>query len=605
MDDRPSSADPRDETKEQKKARVAQHRQDVLRRIQKESKKELVHKKMVFICPVEFDNKLPEIPPEPKLVRFPHPPDRAHRYNVLTGSSAEAVRAPQFYSDPLLPLPLACLDEEESVVPVPVGLFGSGGGRGKLPAAQQAAVDAAKSQLDDLDREITSDRHARPADQAGRARPEMAWTDWINQASVFHSNMMDAVYKQAEPAEVAQRALLAKLAKVRKETQLAGSPADQVEATFKAAEEWDRLAAEGRLGEAVHPDPAAAKRGVTAVSVTTLLPDAARWEERQVAAFFESNPAGGVEQATGDGPVLVRAAPAWALRGMDVSRDSLMMQAMVRHAVDEETSSGGEAWLLGQSCIGRPTPFPAAEEHIFIAGAESIFAGRGTDGAAGAAAQAGGEEGEPASGAGHSVATWAPVSAALQLVRAHPRRLNAAGGPGPEGVHTPGDVMAVVRRPLEVEEADAREEASLALWSADPDTERVGLHARRAQRRSEAARAAAERLQASAGAGPAGWEAGWAAGRAAASAGGAAAARTSRRVADDDDDDVDDGDDVDDEDADIAAGYGGAGGAAAAAAGGGTHQQSSSSAAAAARPAGALAADVGGLFADEDEDDGT
>ena len=57
MDDRPSSADPRDETKEQKKARVAQHRQDVLRRIQKESKKELVHKKMVFICPVEFDNK--------------------------------------------------------------------------------------------------------------------------------------------------------------------------------------------------------------------------------------------------------------------------------------------------------------------------------------------------------------------------------------------------------------------------------------------------------------------------------------------------------------------------------------------------------------------
>lgn len=46
----------RHETKEQKKARVAQHRQEILRRIQKQPKQQLVHKQTLFIDKIQFDN---------------------------------------------------------------------------------------------------------------------------------------------------------------------------------------------------------------------------------------------------------------------------------------------------------------------------------------------------------------------------------------------------------------------------------------------------------------------------------------------------------------------------------------------------------------------
>jgi hypothetical protein len=44
------------ETKEEKKARVASHRQEVLRRMQQEQNQQKIHKQTVFICPVEMTN---------------------------------------------------------------------------------------------------------------------------------------------------------------------------------------------------------------------------------------------------------------------------------------------------------------------------------------------------------------------------------------------------------------------------------------------------------------------------------------------------------------------------------------------------------------------
>jgi len=55
MDDSQGDAG-RLETKDQRKARVAQHRQNVLSRMQAKAKEQRVHKKENFLCPVEFEN---------------------------------------------------------------------------------------------------------------------------------------------------------------------------------------------------------------------------------------------------------------------------------------------------------------------------------------------------------------------------------------------------------------------------------------------------------------------------------------------------------------------------------------------------------------------
>jgi len=51
-----AAADARAESRQEKKARVASHRQEVLRRMQQEQNQQKIHKQTVFICPIEMNN---------------------------------------------------------------------------------------------------------------------------------------------------------------------------------------------------------------------------------------------------------------------------------------------------------------------------------------------------------------------------------------------------------------------------------------------------------------------------------------------------------------------------------------------------------------------
>jgi len=365
-------------------------------------------------------------------------------------------------------------------VPVPVGLFLGARKREELSEPQRKAIEAHKRRLDPLDRDVTSDRLSRPLARAGMDRPEAPSTDWTHLRTVFQSDLHSSVYQLADPAEVQQETLAIKLAKARKAAAGGASAVDRVRGTFGDAERWDSLAASGRLSEARHPDKAKARRGVTAVSVTQLVPDAARWEESPLAAMFDSDPAAGSGVGEEGGGVLLRQTPDWARRGVSMAEDGLPMQAFVRSAVEESTADGGEAWVLGQQCTGRVMPFDAGDEHILVATERPIDQ---------APAPA---EGEAASGAGAAPAGWAPVGASIQLVRARPRR---RPGTEPIGAAEPGHVVSVAREAMSPDDADAREEATLPLWSEDPETDAVIMHAKRAQRRLQRAKADAERAR--------------------------------------------------------------------------------------------------------------
>jgi hypothetical protein len=415
---------------------------------------------------------LPDVPFDPKLLKFPNPPDHASRYNILTGSAAEAAVSQRLLADSGSHVLFPSLSQRRFAVPVPVGLFATSRKQESLGKTQQSAIQEHKERMHEDDRFITSERFAQPAAKAGEARPEVPTTDWIHHTHVFHNNLYDAVYKHAKPGELQQRTLERRIRALAREEEAKKSPVEQVEESFAEAAKWDDALRDKSLSSMLHPDPSRAKAGVHAVGVAELVPDGGRWEEDMLAGFFDE-PASWAVTASGGGDVIVRQAPSWAAQLVGPGDEGMQVQALV--PFPEMDGPEGEAWKLVRHLVARVQSFGAGEEHIAIVLPE------------------GWQDGEA-----HAQAEWVPIKSSLHMVKARPRPLSQDGEPlRVVGLAREGDVAAVARVPLDEDALDTRKEASLHLWESDVDEARIQLHTQRAQRRMREAHRLAQSAAAS------------------------------------------------------------------------------------------------------------
>ncbi len=102
-----SSARRENETKEERERRraekarkVGQHRAEILRRVNAQQGRSKLHKREDFVCPVRFDNTLPEVPVEPKYIAFPFDEDFLYAYDILNGVSSESAAPRAFHPEP-------------------------------------------------------------------------------------------------------------------------------------------------------------------------------------------------------------------------------------------------------------------------------------------------------------------------------------------------------------------------------------------------------------------------------------------------------------------------------------------------------------------------
>lgn len=237
----------------EKQKRVGEHRQAILQRFNQTQRVKQQKKEIDLICPIEYQNTLPALPLDPKLVIYPFDDDFLTAFDAANGVSSDAAVPFELHSQPHLGLAINLVD----------------------PEACEAPPAGARPPLDPLDAEITSDAYAKPAAHrkdaaaaaaaagAGGAVDEGAAVEWLVHSQLMHLDLFDSVYKHADVGATAAASLVSKRAAL--DAAFRGSRAERIAASFAAAAQADAASLR-------HP----ARPHLRAKAVWEVLPDAAR-----------------------------------------------------------------------------------------------------------------------------------------------------------------------------------------------------------------------------------------------------------------------------------------------------------------------------------------
>ena len=268
-----------------------------------------------FICRYKCNNTLPDIPLDPKLLKYPFDPMRYVRRSN-DGSNLEKcfLRAAPILTEPDLGVPIDLVDPGQYTV------------TGNEPELHPTDRELIEGQTDNKDGD----------DTVGAAMP------WFISTQYVDSNVTQNRTQKEESilSSPTGRQLL-------KEEETPEARAKIVEQTFEDAAKID---ADFKAGKLVHKD----KPGVTAVEVAPLLPDIAHWANPYIMTCFDEPPPTELRgRAAHDGAEVDPEGKA-LIQGLEADSESWMAYLMPvkRKAVAEE----------GQASEQSSTELPAIPE---------------------------------------------------------------------------------------------------------------------------------------------------------------------------------------------------------------------------------------------------
>ena len=469
------TAEERNRRRAEKVQRVSVHRAQILQKVNARAKPQV---REDFICPVEFDNSLPDLPVDAVFLEYPFDDDVLTAYDVLHGVSTEAERAHQLHVELDLGVRLALVD----------------------PNAFTAPADGTLPPLDPADEYITRAEFAKPVARAGRGAaiaPSAAGdarggaggagavdsgkVEWMMQPQHMHLDLHDAVYKHADVA--AAEGLAAARARAALDARFTGSRRDRIIAGFAAVAPTVQL---------VHP----LNPRLQPVRVWEVLPDPHRTAASYVHVTFDGDPDDG---AAGVPPPVKRARASHAVirtpaeQPVNVREGSVVVNYLLPVPSDVTVAPAGSPADSTSSDGAATRMQPVRDYHMVV---QRVGVDAGTNTAAGAASSVGGPSAAAAAAEDHIVLFWddanatitfAPLRARATLTSVKLRGRSAGGG----AEDVPAAPLVLVRRRPLPEEEDAVEEARARLDEADPAPRLRAVAARRRARHAVAAAAAA------------------------------------------------------------------------------------------------------------------
>jgi hypothetical protein len=416
-----------------------------------------LHKKGDFICPIRFENTLPDLPVEQKYVAFPFDEDFITAYDPLTGVSSETaggqVRA--YHPEPDLDMGIPLIDPDTYTIP---------------SAAERPPAHP-------LDAEITSAEYSRPAARRSDVGFDAGKVEWLMLSQHLHNDLYDAVYKHGDL--VATQAMHLQRKKAHIESMYKGSRRERIEASFAAcaddavvlhptnptlqpARVWDLL-----------PHPEAGGVEFVAVTFDADPDDAPERKLRKLPGLTPGQKRARVEHA------LIRTP---ATQAVALAERTVMAHLLLPVPEDMEAALATSKGAAGAGGGGGPVRMEAVRDYAM----HVELGERGHGPGVGVGAVGVGEE--------ILACTWddvrgvvyfMPMKKRAQLVRTQSRV-------GASGANTGADVV-VHRRPLRPEEEDQMEEWRAKVDEADPRPVLEEIHQRKKARIEAAKEKALER----------------------------------------------------------------------------------------------------------------
>lgn len=425
----------RERRRAEKLRKVGQHRAQILKRANAQQGRSRLHKREDFVCPVRFENTLPEVPVEAKNLAYPFDEDILYAYDLLNGVSSESAAPRAFHPEPDLGVGINLID----------------------PLAYTIPSEKERGKLHPLDAVATSSEFARPAARKVEA-VDSSRVEWLLLSQHLHNDLYDAVYKHGDSVAVQQKDLDRKKAALAR--MYGGSREERIAKSFEAC---------GPEAVLRHPTNA----GLQPVAVWELLPDPDRWGLPYVAVTFDADP----DDAT------ARKSRKLAPLAPPVKRARLehsLIRAHPHQAVSTRDSSTVVNFMLPEAEEVDPASHPggatAEPLHVSVKRDYSMVV----------------EKLEPGAGDellafvwddATSTVSFAPIDMRASLTRVKAREEHSGEGGGA--------TAAVHRRGLTPEEADDLELKRVHIEQANPAPRLLELRERKEQREA-AARAAVE-----------------------------------------------------------------------------------------------------------------
>ena len=480
------TAEERNRRREEKVQRVGAHRAQILQKVNAQKERKVSTVREEFICPIEYDNTLPELPVEAKYMAYPFDEDLLTAYDVLHGVSTELTVPHVLHAEPGLGLRLNMVDPAAFIAP---------------PASSEM--------LDPMDEYITSSDFAKPASRTAKRDASAAATpnvEWMVRPNLMHLDLYNSVYKHADTAETMKSGAMR--AQAAREALLSGARRIRIDAGFAAV---------SGAAELKHPT----NSNLRAERVWQVLPDPDRTAVHYVHATFDGDPDDTEDRRLRGDPTLTANAkrvrldhavirmptdhPVAAREGSVVAQFLLPGPEDVPSLIASSTaaaidSGAASASSLSTAASGDPLLHLSAIRDYHLVAEE--LGNAGTSGSRTAAAAKPGRNMQRMGGEEYlvlfwddqnAVVTFAPVRAraTMTAIQAHASAASsssssssAAGEAGGSG----GVITAVIaRRPLLPEEVDAAELGRASVDSEDPAARRAAILAARRKARVAAA----------------------------------------------------------------------------------------------------------------------
>ena len=164
-----------------------------------------------FLCPVQFDNTLPELPDEQKYVAYPFDEDFLTAYDILHGFSSETNQPRIYYPEPDLDIGISLIDPETYTIP---------------------STPVPASSLHPLDADITNSIYARPAVKRTDTTIDHAKVEWLMLSQHLHNDLYDAVYKHGDIIAYQANHLAKKQQELKQKVAAGGTRQERIENSF-------------------------------------------------------------------------------------------------------------------------------------------------------------------------------------------------------------------------------------------------------------------------------------------------------------------------------------------------------------------------------------
>lgn len=238
MSSRQETKEERERRRAEKSRKVQQHRAGILQKVNKgaagtssqttatggatsssQAGLSKLHKREEdFLCPVHFDNTLPELPAEQKYVAYPFDEDFITAYDILHGLSSETNQPRIYHPEPDLDIVIPLIDPETYTIPShPVPL----------------------SSLHPLDADIISNNYARPAVRRTDSTIDHAKVEWLMLSQHLHNDLYDAVYKHGDMVANQAAHIAKKQNELKQKVIAGGTRQERIENSFNVCKSND------------------------------------------------------------------------------------------------------------------------------------------------------------------------------------------------------------------------------------------------------------------------------------------------------------------------------------------------------------------------------